>query len=447
MDSNPKASILLVDDEPGILNSLNRLLKTLNFPILQSSSGIEALEIAGREELSLIISDNRMPVMSGIEFLNKVKELRPDAIRILLTGHADLDTTIEAINCGAIRYYIPKPWDDEQLLSRVKESVELYRAQSENRRLTQLTADQNRKLLELNRALEERVAEQTVTLREQNAELQRSFLETIRSFAALAEMRHKEVGSHSQRVSTTVRQLATKLGLNEKELQDCVVAAYLHDIGKVSYPDPLFARSTERPTSSDWDYVSKHPVLGQSCLQMINGFEEVGLIIRHHHENFDGTGYPDKIHDKQIPLGSRLIRIADSFDHHAFSSGYPNLRALNKASAHLVKEASTLFDPELVKMFIDLDIGRQYVQSRGTDTIVLRPYALKVGMVVAQDIYSATGMFILPKGTRLSQGVINRLIKIDHFDQLTKGITVYKDLIAEEEDHTTIQDFISRRFS
>jgi response regulator RpfG family c-di-GMP phosphodiesterase len=447
MNNCKSASILLVDDEQGILNSLNRMLKPLEIPILTAHNGTLALEIVEREELALIISDNRMPGISGIEFLTRAKELKPDAIRILLTGHADIETTIDAINSGAIRYYVPKPWDDEQLLSRIHESLELYRVKCENLRLTQLTKDQNRELLELNRSLEERVLQQTETLRQQHSELQRSFLETIKAFATLVEMRHKEVGSHSQRVSATVRQLAGKLGLRDKELQDCVVAAYLHDIGKISYPDSLLARSPDRPGGADWETVSKHPILGQSSVQVINGFEEIGLIIRHHHENFDGTGYPDNLTDKQIPLGSRLIRIADAFDHHAFTAGYPNLRTLNEASAYLVKEASTLFDPELVKLFIDLDIGRQYIQNRGTETVVLKPFALKKGMIVAADVFSATGMFILPKGTRLSTGVINRLVKIDRFDQLSKGITVYKDLIDEEEDNATIQDFVSRRFS
>jgi response regulator RpfG family c-di-GMP phosphodiesterase len=447
MGNETKAAVLLVDDEAGIINSLKRSLKSLDIPIVSANDGTGGLVIVRERELSLIISDNRMPGMNGVEFLKQAMEIRPDAIRILLTGYADVETTVEAINSGAVRYYVAKPWDDDHLISRVRDSVEMYNIQKDNKKLIELTDAQNSELRELNRTLEERVAAQTESLREQNTELIRSFMETIRAFSTLMEMRHKEVGSHSQRVSSTVRKMAASLALNEKELQDVVIGAYLHDIGKVSFPDTLLAKSPDTLNNRDMEIVVRHPILGQSCVQAINGFEEIGLVIRHHHEHFDGTGYPDHLCDKQIPLGSRLIRIADAFDHKAYSGGYPSMRILNEATAYLVKEASILFDPELVKLFIDLDLARQYAQFQGTDIIVVKATALEKGMIVARDVYSTSGLFVLPKGTRLSAGVINRLIKIDRFDQLAKGISVYKEIVNEEEDNGTIQDFISRRFA
>jgi response regulator RpfG family c-di-GMP phosphodiesterase len=437
-----KHTVLLVDDEQGIIKSLQRLFKSLDANIFTASSGQEALVLLENAPVSLIISDQRMPGMTGVELLAKSRQIRPDAIRILLTGYADIESTMQAINSGAIKYYIAKPWEDDLLISRVKESLELYDMMTDNKKLNEITHRQNEDLRKFNRTLEERVEKQTTEIKSQHEELLRSFMETIKAFSTILEMRLKDVGSHSQRVAALIKKLLKTMDLNKKEYQDVVVAAFLHDIGKVSYPDALLKKADGTYTRGEMEIVTKHPILGQSCVIGINGFEEIALIIRHHHENFDGSGYPDFLRGKAIPPGARLIRIANAFDHHAFSRGYPDKKILNDAAAHLVRQSGVLFDPELVKRFIDLDIARQYYHQELAETIVLKTINLENGMVVAENIYSNSGMFVLPKGARLSPEMIARLIKIDKFDQISRGITVYKMNKTEKEAYEQVQSSV-----
>ena len=141
-----KHTILIVDDEEGILKSLRRLLNSLDVNVLTSPNGDKALDLLKSNQISLIISDQRMPGMTGVELLKKSRAISPDSVRILLTGYADIDATIEAINSGAIKYYLNKPWDNEFLLSRIQESLDLYKMVIENKKLNKLLFKRNEEL-------------------------------------------------------------------------------------------------------------------------------------------------------------------------------------------------------------------------------------------------------------------------------------------------------------
>lgn len=434
-------TVLVVDDDEDILKALRRLLANLEVDVYTAGSGQEALNLLKNHPVSLIISDQRMPNMTGVEFLQQSREISPDSIRVLLTGYADIDATVEAINKGAIKYYFNKPWDDEFLLSRIRESLEMYKVTSENKRLHQLTRQQNE---QLNASLEQRVAEQTAEIKDKHQELIQSFMETIKAFSTIVELRFKEVGSHSQRVGALIKKLLKSFDLNQKEYQDIVVAAFLHDIGKISIPDKIIAKSPDQYTASDRELVSRHPALGQSCVYHISGFEKVGILIRNHHENYDGSGYPDGLVEMQIPLGSRLIRIADSFDHHAFTKGYPDMKTSNDAAAHLVRHSGAKFDPDLVKRFIDCDIARDFLMGESSEARVVQPAELQEGMVVAKDIRTKHGMFLLPSGAKLSKGMIKRIAKIHAADPILKGVKVYakKGKKTGESRYVSVQDIV-----
>ncbi len=445
METSPEHLILLVDDEEGILKALTRLLKTLPVNIKSALNAESALNILKNEHASLIISDQRMPGLTGVELLRKSREISPDSIRILLTGYADIEATINAINDGAVKYYLTKPWDDDFLLSRVKESLDLYETIVEKNRLTKVTVEQNLKLEELNENLEQKVSEQTAKISKQHEDLSKSFMETIKAFSTIVETRLKEVGSHSQRVALLSRKMLEGLDLNAKEYQDIVVGAILHDIGKISVPDRVLCKNEDNLSQSDIQEIQKHPILGQSCLVSIKDFEEIAAIIRYHHENYDGTGYPDRIRQTRIPLGSRIIRIVDSFDRHAFARGYPTNETLKIAAAHLVQFSESKFDPNLVKKFIDLDLSK-HLQFKGSlsDIAIIQPSALDAGMIIAEDVYTNTGMFLVPKGAKLSAGMIRRITKIDALDHIVTGIKIFKNVEKEEDGYAAIQNSISR---
>jgi len=425
MLDNFNHEVLAVDDEEGILKALSRTFRSININLDTANSGVEALEMVRNKRYSLIISDQRMPGMNGVEFLRLSREIAPDSIRILLTGYADIKDTIEAINEGAVKYYINKPWDDDLLISRAKESMNLYELKIHNVELLNRTREQNEQLKIFSATLEDRVASQTHELKLQRDAILKSFMQTIKSFSALIDLRFKEVGSHSQRVAGFARQMLKGCNLESKVFQDIVVAGFLHDIGKIGLPDKIINKQPFEMTKSDIEEIQKHPIVGQSCISFIDGFEDIGNIIRHHHENYDGTGYPDALRETNIPLGARIVRIADAFDKIAFSKGYPSVRSISDAAAHLVQYSESYYDPQLVKKIIELDLAKQFIYGDKNEVVLTKVFDLEPGMVVACDIYTGSGMYLLPKGAKLSSGMIKRLIKIDKADPIPKGVMIY----------------------
>lgn len=433
MQTEFRHAILIVDDEESILKALSRLMVDLDADLLTATGGAEALEILRERQVSLIISDQRMPGMTGVEFLQQSREVSPDSIRVLMTGYADIEVTVKAINEGAVKYYFNKPWDNELLLSRIRESLDMQAIGVENRRLHEITQQQNDQLRQLNTSLEQQVAERTTEVRAKHRELNQSFMETIKAFSMIVELRYKEVGSHSQRVGALVKRVLKGFDLGPKEYQDIVVAAFLHDIGKINLPDKTIAKSPDRYLQSERELVERHPILGQSCVYHISGFEEVGILIRGHHENYDGSGYPDGLVEMQIPLGSRIIRIADSFDHHAFAKGYPDTEALNEASAHLVRYSGSKFDPQVVGKFIECEAAKEFRLRESAETMLVQPGELKEGMVIAADVYTGNGMFLVPTGAKLSKGIIGRIQNIHIADPVRNQIQVFRQIPLQKE--------------
>lgn len=157
-------SILLVDDEPHILHALKRVLRREGYRLLTATGGAEALEILAREPVSLVIADQRMPNMTGIELFRKMKTQYPDVMRILLSGYTEVTTIMEAVNTGEIYRFIPKPWDDHELKLTIRQALEHYTLRHENERLTEELKKQNLRLQELNQKLEQLVQERTAVL-------------------------------------------------------------------------------------------------------------------------------------------------------------------------------------------------------------------------------------------------------------------------------------------
>lgn len=442
MSNEAKPCVLLVDDEEGILKSLKRALVEVEAEFILATSGQAALDMLKERTVALIISDQRMPGMEGVEFLGRSREMAPDAIRILLTGYADIDATVEAINSGAVRYYMTKPWDDAILVSRILESLELYRTNAENKRLQLLTKEQNMKLETFNERLQQQVNEQTEQITKQHKELKTSFMDTIKAFSTLTGLKHKPVAAHSQRTATLAKLFLKGLIMSEAEGLDVVVAAYLHDIGKIGLPDSIATKPINQCSPHEKEMFYRHPVLGQSCLLGIAGFEQIGTIIKHHHENYDGTGYPDCLIGDKIPMGSRILRICDAFDHTALKDEYPDLKTLKRACSILHKFAGSHFDPELVDIFISLEIAGQFYHDDSQGIVGLKPQALKEGMVIAADIRTVNDVFLMPKGAKLSSGMIERIRKIHSADSIIEAIRVYKQSTPKEKNHVPAQSII-----
>ncbi|MDZ4162763.1 MAG: response regulator, partial [Burkholderiales bacterium] len=190
------ATLLLVDDEPSILSALRRLLRPTGYTVLTATSGAEGLALLTTQEVALVVSDMRMPGMDGAQFLEQVRAQWPDTVRLLLTGYADMSSTIDAINRGEIYRYITKPWDDHELLLVIRQALEQRALRFENQRLLALTQTQNAELQTLNAGLAQTVAARTSELAQlneflnlANTQLRQQFLTTVKVFSSLLELR------------------------------------------------------------------------------------------------------------------------------------------------------------------------------------------------------------------------------------------------------------------
>jgi len=227
------ADILFVDDEQPILRALKRVFRhyedwTYHF----ANSPMEALEVLAQNNITVLVSDHKMPQMEGAEFLSRVKEKRPNTVRIMLTGQANLEAVQQAVNSGEIFRFILKPWNDDELRLAVKRAVEYYNVTTENKRLTELTKKQNEELKELNKNLEgkvklrtQQVSDALYTAQALNKKLQESLLTSTKALANMIQMARPEVGSHSRRVAKHARELGDALGLKDNELDQLEIAA------------------------------------------------------------------------------------------------------------------------------------------------------------------------------------------------------------------------------
>ncbi|MBK7415097.1 MAG: response regulator [Dechloromonas sp.] len=429
-------TLLFVDDEPGILSSLRRLFRPHGYRIFIAEGGAAGLEILAQEQIDLVISDMRMPEMDGAAFLKEVRSRWPKVMRILLTGYADITSTVAAINQGEIYRYISKPWDDDEIVTIVREAIERQNLQLENQRLTALTQAQNNELKVLNASLEQKVADRTAELRQaltfveqSHGELKKSFLTSVQVFAGLIELRSGSVGTqiagHGRRVAEHARTVAQRMGLSDSEVQNIMLAGLLHDIGKLGLPDELLGKAFNTLSAEHRALVMKHPLIGQNILMGIDKFKEAAVLVRHHHECYDGSGYPDHLSGIAIPQGSRILQVVNEYD--SLQIGTLVQRPLKPAEAmsFLVENRGKRYDPVAVDTFFKLI---SETQKTGPVELPLRSMHLKPGMVLMRDLSHGDGYMLLAKGSVLTAEIIAQLIKMEHSEQQT--LTLY---IRQEE--------------
>lgn len=429
MSENDQPTLLFVDDEPSILSALRRLFRPHGYRILIAESGAEGIEVLEKEAVDLVISDMRMPEMDGATFLKHVRKSWPQTMRILLTGYADITSTVAAINEGEIYRYISKPWDDNEIVLVVREALERRRLESENRRLNELTQRQNDELKELNAGLENKVAERTVELRAALGELKKTFMATVQVFAGMAELRSGMAGGalagHGRRVAEHARTLAHRLGMSDAEIQNVMLAGLLHDIGKMGLPDGLLDKPYNTLTPEHRALVMKHPVVGQNLLMSIEKLRDCALLVRHHHELYDGSGYPDRLSGIAIPLGSRILAVTNDYD--ALQVGTLVQRPLKQEEAvtFLIDNRGKRYDPQVVDALVQLlaETGKKTVTE-----LPVRPAHLQPGMVLARELNHRDGYLLLARGNVLTREIIAQLLKLESAEQ--QAYTLY---IRQEE--------------
>jgi len=425
--------LLCVDDESAILRALHRVFRREGYTVLTANGGDEGLNLLHQTPVSLIISDQRMPGMSGVEFLRRSRQIAPDTIRILLTAYSDTEAAIAAINRGEVYRFLLKPWDDGELCLAVRDGIEHLALKLENRRLLQVTAQQNMRLRSFSQDLEAKVRERTrdleeksVRLEQLHAQLDRDFVDMVSVFARLIELHDAHTGSHSQRVATMAKAIAVEMELSAEEIRNVEIAGVLHDIGKIGLPPALINRPYRKLPESEQRVVERHPVLGQASVQVVGSLREVGRLIRSHHEHYDGTGYPDQLHGPAIPLGSRILAVANAYDLHAEQShaSLPLSAARKAAERAIITGSETWFDPRVVRFFGQA-LERISREDREFAEVPVPLSNLQEGMILSRDVYTRSGVMLMPKDESLRKSFVEKICTYHQSDPVAGDIYVY----------------------
>lgn len=424
MTQNDK-TLLLVDDEPNILSTLRRLFRPQGYTVLTAESGQTALTILEQHPIDLIISDMRMPVMSGAELLGAIAQRWPETIRILLTGYADIQSTVTAINKGGIYKYISKPWEDNDLLLTVSRALEWQDSERQRHQLLELTTRQNEELQQLNLNLEEKIKERTKELqyahdqlKNANEALRRNYGNTIKIFSSLIELREGNVAGHSRRVAAQAKELALQLGMKDDEAQQVMFAGLLHDVGKISLPDHLLTKAFNALRREDRILVARHPVIAEGLLMGLEPLQTAAKFIRHHHERYDGKGFPDGLKSNAIPLGARILAVVNDYDALQMGSLATLRHSPAEAREFLRQNRGSRYDPMIVDAF-DSHMATRTQAVTQENHLVLRSFELAPGMVLARDLTTTSSVMLLSKGHVLDESLIRR---IQQFEESTDEI-------------------------
>jgi response regulator RpfG family c-di-GMP phosphodiesterase len=346
-------TVLFVDDEVNILKALKRLLRNEDMNVLCASRGHEALELLDQHHAQVVVTDQRMPEMSGVDLLSQVRERHPDMVRMLLTGYTEMNVAVDAINRGEIYRLITKPWNDDELKATLRHAFDHADLKDEIRRLNQVTREQNFRLQDMNRNLEAKVRDRTKQLAQKHEELQKAYVQTIKALATAVDAKDAYTRGHSERVGVFASKIARELSLPRDVIERVYIAGLLHDVGKIGVRDAVITKP-DKLTEEEYLEIKQHPEIGYRILEPVDHLKDVAPCVRHHHEWYDGCnrGYPDRLAGDQIPLPSRIILVADTVD--AMSSDRPYRKGLGLETVvhEIHKYSGTQFDPKCASAFL-----------------------------------------------------------------------------------------------
>ena len=411
--------ILIVDDEEIVLVALRDTLLREGYKVVSSPHAVHALSIVKEQKFSVVISDHQMPMITGLDFLAQVKQVQPDATRILITAVLSLGTVIDAINKGEIYRFVVKPWLREELLATVRNAVQRHELICQNNRLHEETEAINRKLIELNYELEAQLAgwdAQNKQLLQITEAQEKNLNQSIQLCLHALQAFHPPLAKKGRMVATLCNAMAKELDLPQTDRQTLEISALIHDIGMVDIPRELIRKledSSAKWSEPELQILRQHPVIGGELARFSDPLQNIAPLIRAHHERMDGSGYPDGLKGEFIPFLARLLMVAVAFVESPLQ-GFAARDAVAVGSG-------SLFDPEAIRVFLKVFPTLTLpVNPRKVSILELRP-----GMVVAESIYGPTGNLLIADGQALTAAYIARLMMQQPVQSIPQTLMVY----------------------
>jgi putative two-component system response regulator len=327
---NSKRNILIVDDEATIRKLLHRKLVGVGFNCQEAVSAEQAISKLGNDRFELLILDVNMPGKSGIDLLPEIKTNYPDTAVIMATAVAETSIAVECMKRGA-EDYICKPFNLDEVAMSVERTLD--------KRELQL------KIKEYQHSLEQKVGEQT-------GEIRKLFLGAIEALVYALEAKDKYTGGHSRRVADIAVTIGNELGFSADDIADLRWAGLLHDVGKIAV-DQMVQNKQGKLTHEEYEHIMIHAHVGAGIVKPVVN-NKVVEIIEHHHDHFDGTGLHQTVAREKIPLGARVLAVADAYD--AMTSDRPYRSALSneEAISEIKQFIGTQFDPGIARAFLKI---------------------------------------------------------------------------------------------
>ena len=327
--TNKQGIILIVDDEEAIRRLLHHKISGMGYRCEEAGSAKQALDRLINKTVELVLLDIKMPGKPGTELLPELRDRYPDTVVIMATAIVDTDIAIQCMRQGAYDY-LTKPFNMDEVAFNVKRALEKRRLKLENR--------------DYQEHLEQKVEEQARKIRA-------AFLNAITALAYALEAKDKYTSGHSQRVAEISVAIAKEMGMPPDSVNKIQLAGLVHDIGKIGVKESVLHKP-DKLTNEEYQLIKSHSQAGEHILTPIVEDEEILKIVRHHHERYDGTGYPDRLSGEQIPPGARILAVADTYDAMTSQRPYREAMSTEKACTEIECGKGTQFDPEIADAFL-----------------------------------------------------------------------------------------------
>ena len=327
-NENSKYKIIAVDDESGIIDSLEVFLTKEGYSFVGVTDPVEAVERIKAEHFDLMLLDFIMTPLHGDQVVEEIRKFNKDLYILLLTGHKDLAPPLETIKRLDIQGYCEKSDRFDQLLLLVESGIKAIAQMDLIRKIN-------------------------VELKDTYDKLEKAYMESIETLRYTVEAKDTYTRGHSDRVSAYSVLIGQKLGLSDEDINNLRIGGLFHDIGKIGVPDSILLKDAKL-TDDEYSEIKNHPSIGAHILSNATIFKDIIPIVKHHHERYDGKGYPGKLAGENIPYLARITAVADAFDAMTSKRTYRNSLSIDIVKEEIAKNKGTQFDPSIADVFLDI---------------------------------------------------------------------------------------------